>query len=46
VQSEEEMRARVRSTPGAIGYVRKREPSGFRFERPRSIIAWTDDAND
>lgn len=45
VQSEEEMLARVRSTPGAIGYVRKRGPSGYRFERPRSIIAMlTEDA--
>lgn len=45
VQSEEEMMQRVRSTPGAIGYVRKRGPSGYRFERPRSIIAMlTEDA--
>lgn len=47
VQSEEEMRERVRSTPGAIGYVRKHGPSGYRFERPRSIIAMLmDSAND
>lgn len=42
VQSEEEMRERVRSTAGAIGFVRKRQSSGFRFERPRSIIALND----
>ena len=47
VQSEEEMRELVRSTPGAIGYVRKRAPSGYRFERPRTIIAQlTKDAHD
>ena len=39
VQSEGEMLERVRSTPGAIGYVRNRGPSGYRYERPRSIIA-------
>jgi hypothetical protein len=39
VKSEEEMRQRVRSTPGAIGYVRKRGPSGYRYEQPSSIIA-------
>ena len=47
VESEEEMRERVRSTPGAIGYVRKRGPSGYRYERPRTIIALlTKDSND
>lgn len=47
VQSEEQMRTLVRSTPGAIGYVRNRGPSGYRYERPRSIIALlTEDAND
>jgi hypothetical protein len=39
VQSEGEMLERVRSTPGAIGYVRNRGPSGYRYERPRSVIA-------
>lgn len=41
VQSEEEMRQLVRSTPGAIGYVRKRarDPSGYRYERPRTTLA-------
>jgi hypothetical protein len=49
VQSEKEMRELVRSTPGAIGYVRKRErdPSGYRYERPRTTLALlTTDAND
>lgn len=47
VQSEEEMRERVRSTPGAIGYVRRLGASGYRYERPRTIIALlTNDAND
>lgn len=47
VQSEREMRELVRTTPGAIGYVRKRGPSGYRYERPRMIIAQlTKDAND
>jgi hypothetical protein len=47
VESEEEMRKRVRSTPGAIGYVRQRGPSGYRYERPRTIIALlTKDANE
>ncbi len=47
VQSEEQMKELVRSTPGAIGYVRTRGPSGYRYERPRSIIALlTKDAND
>jgi hypothetical protein len=47
VQSEEQMRMLVRSTPGAIGYVRNRGPSGYRSGRPRSIIALlTEDAND
>lgn len=47
VESESEMLERVRSTPGAIGYVRMRGPSGYRYERPRSIIAMlTQDADD
>jgi hypothetical protein len=33
VQSEGEMLERVRSTPGAIGYVRNRGPSGYRYVR-------------
>lgn len=41
VESEEQMRQLVRSTPGAIGYVRKRErdPSGYRYERSRTTLA-------
>ena len=39
VQSEQEMTERVRNTPGAIGFVRKRESSGFRARRPAFIIA-------
>jgi hypothetical protein len=38
VQSEREMRERVRSTPGAIGYLRKRESSGLHAAPPASRI--------
>jgi hypothetical protein len=38
VHSEEEMRRLVASTPGAIGYARKRDPSGYRYRRPRTIL--------
>ena len=38
VQSEREMRERVRSTPGAIGYLRKRESSGLHAAPPPSRI--------
>lgn len=38
VESEKEMIARVRSTPGAIGYVHKREASESRYERPRTLL--------
>lgn len=47
VESEERMRELVRTTPGAIGFVRKRGPSGYLYERPRTIIAMlTNDAHD
>lgn len=46
VESEERMRELVRSTPGAIGFVRKRGPSGYLRERPRTIIAMLNDAHD
>lgn len=47
VASEEEMKELVRTTPGAIGYVRKRGTSGYLYERPRTIIALlTKDANE
>jgi ABC-type phosphate transport system substrate-binding protein len=40
VRSEQEMTERVRSTPGAIGYVRKqRESSEFRVDRPAFRLA-------
>jgi hypothetical protein len=41
VQSEQEMRQLVRSTPGAIGYVRRneRDPSGYRYQRSRTTLA-------
>lgn len=38
VESEKEMIERVRSTPGAIGYVRKRESSESRSRRPRTLL--------
>lgn len=38
VSSEKEMIQRVRSTPGAIGYVRKRESSESRVERPSMLL--------
>ncbi|HEY0680915.1 MAG TPA: hypothetical protein VGD45_01150 [Steroidobacter sp.] len=38
VGSEKEMIERVRSTPGAIGFVRKRESSESRYERPRTLL--------
>lgn len=38
VRSEQEMRERVRATPGAIGYLRKRESSGLRAEPTDSRI--------
>ncbi|WP_415923028.1 hypothetical protein [Steroidobacter sp.] len=44
VRSEQEMIERVRATPGAIGYVRKRESSGFRSELSRwTIVQLLDD---
>lgn len=47
VESEEKMRELVRTTPGAIGFVRKQGPSGYLYERPRTIIAMlTNDAHD
>lgn len=45
LESEKEMIQRVRSTPGAIGYVRKRESSQSRYERPRMLLVMTQ-AND
>lgn len=38
VSSEKEMNELVRTTPGAIGFVRKRESSGFRLDLPASRI--------
>jgi hypothetical protein len=38
VRSEKEMIERVRSTPGAIVFVRKRESSESRYERPRTLL--------
>lgn len=38
VRSEKEMNELVRTTPGAIGFVRKRESSRFRFNLPDSRI--------
>ena len=46
VASEKEMIQRVRSTPGAIGYVRKRESSESRFERPTTLLVMLTKAND
>lgn len=39
VETEERMRELVRTTPGAIGFVRKRGPSSYLYQRPRTIIA-------
>lgn len=38
VRSEKEMNDLVRTTPGAIGFVRKRESSGFRVDLPEQKI--------
>lgn len=38
VRSEKEMNELVRTTPGAIGFVRKRESSGFRVDVPEQTI--------
>lgn len=47
VRSEQEMIRRVRATPGAIGYVRKRESSQYRSAWPRTrIVLLMNDAND
>ena len=48
VRSEQEMKERVRSTPGAIGFMRKRETSsGNRFEASRwRIVLLTTDVHD
>jgi len=42
VRSEEEMRARVRATPGAIGYVSKADGSVFRTTLPPLMTAFAD----
>jgi hypothetical protein len=39
VRSEREMRERVRSTPGAIGYVRSGDTSEVRTSLPRLLVA-------
>jgi hypothetical protein len=39
VGSEREMRERVRSTPGAIGYVRSADTSDRRHLLPRLLLA-------
>ena len=47
VRSEAEMIERVRSTPGAIGYVSKRESSEFLIGPPRPMFVLAmNDAND
>lgn len=38
VRSEKEMNELVRTTPGAIGYVRKRDPMGFHAHGPNPRI--------
>jgi hypothetical protein len=44
VRSEKEMNELVRTTPGAIGFVRKRESSGFRVDLPDlKIVLLTQD---
>lgn len=44
VRSEKEMNELVRTTPGAIGFVRKRESSGFRVDWPeQKIVLLTQD---
>jgi hypothetical protein len=47
VRSEQEMLELVRSTPGAIGFVRKRESSRFRVDSPNSriVLLTYDDAH-
>ena len=42
VHSEQEMRERVRSTPGAIGYVSRRDSSSLRPSRPPILTALND----
>jgi hypothetical protein len=44
VYSEEEMRERVLSTPGAIGYVSRGRDSSFRSIRPTILTAFVDRA--
>lgn len=44
VHSEEEMRERVRATPGAIGYVSRGRGSSFLPRRPTMLIALADKA--
>ena len=46
VRSEQEMIERVRSTPGAIGFVRKRESSELRTRPAALIAALMTDAHD
>jgi hypothetical protein len=47
VRSEKEMNELVRTTPGAIGFVRKRESSGFRVDVPelRIVLLSQDDVH-
>jgi hypothetical protein len=45
VHSEQEMRERVRATPGAIGYVSRRDSSSFRSPRPPMLTAFVDGAH-
>lgn len=47
VRSEKEMNELVRTTPGAIGFVRKRESSGFRVDVPelRIVLLTQDDVH-
>jgi hypothetical protein len=48
VRSEKEMIERVRSTPGAIGFVRKRDPAGLSREpQPRwKLVLLTNNADE
>lgn len=46
VRSENEMRELVRTTPGAIGFMRKREASGFHVDLPdQRIVLLTHDTH-
>jgi hypothetical protein len=47
VRSEKEMNELVRTTPGAIGFMRKRESSGFRVDVPdlRIVLLTQDDVH-